>query len=167
MFISSGEKRVEVTDQDNDVTTSVAGANGYETIIDLSPDTDIYYKFPKGDHPQLGSEGNLRLRLQLPQEGAGSTEVGDNAKIRIIAQGPEEDDAGSDVLGRTFRYRQFSQPDLYDDEDVPRLHIPDNVKITEAAHFKIQVDNSTNGNDVDLSQTGGYFTLETYRGVVR
>lgn len=167
MFVNSGEKRVEVTDQDNDVTTSVAGSNGYETVVDLSPDTDIYYKIPEGDHPQFGSEGNLRIRMQLPQEGGGSTEIGDDAKIRIIAQGPEEDQAGSDVLNRVFRYREFSQSNLYDDENVPRLQFSDNVKITEAAHLKIQVDNSTNGNDVDLSQTGGYFTLETFRGVVR
>lgn len=167
MPIKSGEKRVEITDQDNDVDTYVAGQHGYETIWDLSPSTDIYYKFLKGDHPQLGSEGNLRFRMVLPQEGGGSTEIGDNAKIRIVAQGPEEDEAGADVMGRVFRYRTFSQADLFDEDDVPRLHFQSNFRITEAAHLKVQVDNSTNGNDVDLSQSGGFLSVEGYRGTER
>lgn len=166
MSLSANDTRVDVTDQDNDVTTSVAGANGFETIWDLSPDTDIYYRFLKADHPQLGSEGNLRIRMQLPQDGGGSTEIGENAKIRFVARGPETDDTG-DKLGRVFRYRRFANADQYDEDDVVRLMFNENVKITEASHFEVQVDNSTNGNDVDLSQTGGYLTVEAYRGTKR
>lgn len=170
-FIEPGEKRVEVGTQDNDATTSIAGANGWETVFDLSPDTDIYYKWPHGDHPQLGSDGNLRFRMQLPQEGGGSTEISDDAQIRIIAQGPEEDQAGADVLGQIFRYRRFSQANQFDEEDVVRVRFADNVEITEAAHVKVQINNTTGvgggGNDVDLSQSGGYMTVEAYRGVER
>jgi hypothetical protein len=159
----AGDTRVFVTDQDSDVSTSVAGANGYETIYDLSPDTDISYLYLAGDDPQLGSQGNLRLRLQLPQEGGGSTEIGDDANIRIIAQGPQEDKGDTKTLGRTFTYGEFSNTDQYDNEDVVRLDFEEPALITEAAHLKIQVDNSTNGNDVDLSQTGGQVELETFR----
>ena len=163
--IQSGDKRIFITDQDNDVTTTVAGQNKWETIFDLSPSTDIYYWLLEGDHPQLGSEGNLRLRMQLPQDGGGSTEISDNASVRIIAQSPEEEDV--DQLGRTFRYREFSQASQFDNDDVVRMYLDSNVKITEAAHLKVQVDNSTAGNDVDLSQSGGYLNLEIYRGTVR
>lgn len=166
-FIKPGEKRVEVGTQDNDVTTSIAGANGYETIWDLSPDTDIYYKLPREDHPQLGSAGNLRVRMQLPQDDGGATEISGDAELRIIAQGPEEDQAGADVLGRTYRYQNFSQPDQFNEEDVVRLRLGDNVRVTEAAHLKVQVDNSVAGNDVDLSQSGGFLSVEMYRGVER
>ena len=165
MVLQPGDKRVEVTEQDNDVTTTVAGANGYETIFDLSPSTDIYYWILKADHPQLGSQGNLRIRMQLPQEGGGSTEIGDNAKVRLVGQGPEEEDTTQ--LGRSWRYRSFSQADQYDEDDVVRLTLNENVNITEAAHLKLQVDNSVNGNDVDLSQTGGYVSVEMYRGTER
>lgn len=167
MRVKANEERVDVTDQDNDVTTSVAGANGFNAIWDLSPSTDVYYKILQQDHPQLGSQGNLRLRMQLPQEGGGSTEISDNARIRITAQSPLEDNEGTDVLGEVFRYRRFSQPDQFDDEDVVRLTLGENVKITEAGHLKVEVDNSDAGNDVDLSQSGGFLTLEAYRGVTR
>lgn len=165
MPLKNSDKRVSVTDQDNDVTTSVAGANGFETIWDLEPDTDIYYWLLKSNHSQMGPEGNYRLRMQLPQDGGGSTEIGDNAEVRLIAQDPTEEDVNQ--LGRTFRYREFSQADQFDNEDVVRVALDRNVKITEAAHLKVQVDNSTNGNDVDLSQTGGYLSLELHRGVAR
>lgn len=163
MPIQSGDKRVDVTEQDNDVTTSIAGANGWETIWDLSPGTDLYYWLLKEDHPQLGSGGNLKLRMQLPQDGGGSTEIGDNAEIRIVARGPEANETG-DKLGRVYRYREFSQANQFDNEDVNRIRLDKNVEITEAAHLEIQVNNSTNGNDVDLSQSGGYLTLEMFRG---
>lgn len=166
MPLSSGDKRVEVGTKDNDVTTSVAGANGFEDIWDLSPSTDIYYYLLPMDHPQLGSEGNLRVRMQLPQDGSGSTEIGDDAKIRIVARGPETDSTGDD-LGRVYRYRSFSQPDQFDDENVVRLNLADVVNLTEAGHLVVQVDNSTNGNDVDLSQSGGFLTIEAFRGVER
>lgn len=163
--IQAGDKRVDVTDQDNDVTTSVAGSNGFETVFDLNPSTDIYYWILKSDHPQLGSEGNLRLRMQLPQDGGGSTQIGDDAKVRIAAQGPEQEDL--DQLGRQWRYRRFTNADQYDEDDVVRIQLEKNVKITEAAHLLVQVDNSTNSNDVDLSQSGGYITIEMFRGTVR
>lgn len=163
--VTGSEKRVEVTDQDNDVTTSIAGANGFETVFDLSPDTDIYYLLYQGDHPKLGSQGNPRLRLTLPQEGGGSTEISDDAKIRIIKQGPEEEDV--DQLGQEFRYRRFSQADQFDEEDVVRMNLNRTVGVAEAGHLKIQVDNSTAGNDVDLSQTGGFVSVDLHRGVER
>lgn len=160
--IRPSDKRVSVTDQDNDVTTTVAGANGYETIWDLSPSTDIYYWLLQSDHPQLGSDGNLRLRMQLPEEGSGSTEISDDAQVKLIAQGPEQEDETQ--LGRSFPYRRFSQADQYDEEDVTRLHINNDVKITEASHLKLEIDNSTSGSDVDLSQSGGFVDLEMIRG---
>lgn len=156
------DKRVSVTDQDNDVTTSIAGANGSETIWDLQPSTDIYYWLLQADHPQLGSDGNLRVRMQLPQDGGGSTEISDDATVRFVAQGPEQEDTKQ--LGRTFPYRRFSQASQFDEEDVVRLHLNRDVKITEASHFKVEVDNSTAGNDIDLSQTGGFLEVEMIRG---
>lgn len=164
--IQSGDKRVTVTDQENDVTTSVAGADGWQTVWDLQPGTDIYYYLLEEDHRQLGSEGNLKLRMQLPQEGGGSTEIDDNAKIRLVARGPESDETGT-RLGRTYRYREFSNADQFDVDDVVRLGLEETAKITEAAHLEVQVDNSVAGNDVDLSQTGGYLTIEAFRGTER
>lgn len=160
--IRPNDKRVSVTDQDNDVTTTIAGANGYETVWDLSPSTDIYYWLLQADHPQLGSDGNLRFRMQLPEEGSGSTEISDDASVRLIAQGPEQEDTTQ--LGRSFKYRRFSQANQFDEEDVVRLHLNNDVKITEASHLKVQVDNSADGNDVDLSQTGGFMEVELVRG---
>lgn len=160
--IRPDDKRVSVTDQDNDVSTLVAGADGMQTVWDLQPSTDIYYWLLQGDHPQLGSEGNLRFRMQLPREGGGSTEISDNATVRIVAQGPEQEDTTQ--LGRTFPYRRFSQANQFDEEDVTRLFLENDNKITEAAHLKVQVDNSDAGNDVDLSQTGGYLEVEMIRG---
>ena len=160
-----GDKRVFVTDQDNDVTTSIAGANGFETIWDLSPSTDISYLILSEDHPQLGSLGNLRLRFQFPQEGGAATEIGDDAQVKIVAQGPEEEKGDQDVLGRVFRYGEFSNANQYANEDVVRLTTRESAMITEAAHLKIKVDNSTNGNDVDLSQTGGQADMELFRRV--
>lgn len=162
MPIQSGDSRVFVSDQDNDVTTSVAGANGWETIWDLSPGTDIEYMVLKEDHPQLGSKGNLRIRMQLPEDGSGSTEVSDDFKIRIVARGPENDTTG-ERLGRVYRYQEFSQTNQFDADDVVRLGLPENVKVTEAAHLEIQVQDPTSSNDVDLSQSGGYLTVEAYR----
>lgn len=160
--VRPNDKRVSVTDQDNDVTTTIAGANGMETIWDLEPSTDIYYWLLQGDHPQLGSEGNLRIRMQLPEEGNASTEIADDADVRLIAQGPEQEDETQ--LGRTFPYRRFSQANQFDEEDVTRLFLESDVKITEAGHLKLQVDNSTQGEDVDLSQSGGYLEVEMIRG---
>ena len=160
-----GDKRVFVTDQDNDITTSIAGANGYETIWDLSPSTDISYLGLSEDHPQLGSLGNLRLRFQFPQEGGGSTEIGDDAKVKLVAEGPEEEAGDQDIIGRVFRYGEFSNANQYDNEDVVRLTPRDWFRITEAAHLKVKVDNSNNGNDVDLSQSGGQCELELFRRV--
>lgn len=161
--LRGGESRDFVTDQDNDVTTTVAGSAGWETVWDLSPGTDVYYFLLEGDHPSLGSLGNLRFRMQLPQDGGASTQIGDNAKIRIVARGPEQDTTG-DRLGRVYRYREFSNPDQFDADDVNRLNLPENVEITEGAHLEVQVNNSVNSNDVDLSQSGGYLHIEAYRG---
>ena len=161
--VTGNERRLFRTDQDNDVTTSIAGANGWETVWDLQPSTDIFYLLFKSDHPRLGSQGNLRLRLQFPQEGGGSTEISDNADVRVIKQDPTEEDV--DQIGRTFKYRQFSQSDQYDEEDVVRLNHNRTIGIPEASHLKIQVDNSTAGNDVDLSQQGGFVEFELHRGV--
>lgn len=162
MPIQSGDSRVWVTDQDNDVTTSVAGANGWETIFDLSPSTDIEYLLLNEDNPQLGSKGDLRIRMQLPQDGSGSTEVSDDFKIRLVARGPEQDTTG-DRLGRVFFYQEFSQTNQFDSDDVVRLGLPEPVKITEAAHLEVQVNDPADTNDVDLSQSGGYLTVEAYR----
>lgn len=160
-----GDKRVFITDQDSDVTTSVAGSNGFETIWDLSPSTDISYVFPEEDSPQLGSLGNLRIRFQFPQDGGGSTEISDDARVKFIAQKPNEEEGPTDVIGRIYRYGEFSNSDQYDNDNVIRLTPEETALITEASHFKIQVDNSTAGNDVDLSQTGGQADVETFRRV--
>lgn len=160
--VRPNDKRVSVTDQDNDVTTSIAGADGMQTIYDLSPSTDIYYWLLQGDHPQLGSEGNLRFRMQLPEEGQAATEISDDATVRLVAQGPEQEDTTQ--LGRTFPYRRFSQANQFDEEDVVRLFLESDIKITEAAHLKVQVDNSTQGSDVDLSQSDGFLEVEMIRG---
>lgn len=162
MPIQDGDSRVFVSDQDNDVTTTVAGTNAWETIWDLNPGTDIEYMLLPEDHPQLGQRGDLRIRMQLPQDGSGSTEIGDDAKIRLVARGPESD-ATPDRLGRVFRYQEFSQANQFDSDNVVRLGLSDITKITEAGHLEVQVDNSTNSNDVDLSQSGGYLTVEAFR----
>lgn len=162
MPVQSSDSRVFITDEDPDVTTSVGGQDSWETIFDLSPGTDIEYLFLKEDHPQLGSKGNLRLRLQLPEEGSGTTEVSDDFKIRIVARGPEHDQTG-DRKGRVYRYQEFSQTNQFDADDVVRLGLPKNVKITEAAHLEIQVLDPAGNNDVDLSQGGGYLSIEGYR----
>lgn len=163
--VDNTEKRVTVSDQDNDVTTSIAGADGYQTIWDLSPDTDIYYLLYRADHPRLTKDsdgGNLRIRMQLPQEGGGSTEISGDANVRLIKQGPEEEDV--DQLGQSWRYRRFSSADQYSNEDVVRVNLNRNVGIPEAGHLKVQVDNSTAGKDVDLSQSGGFLEIEAFRG---
>lgn len=158
-----GDERLFVDENDDDVTTTIAGANGFETVFDLVPDTDIYYWLLQSGHPQLGEQGDLRLRMQLPQEGGGSTEIGDDAEIRVIVRPPRPDDPG-DRISRVFTYREFSQTTQFDNEDVVRLNLSKDYKVGESRHIEVQVDNSTNGNDVDLSQSGGFIQLEAVRG---
>lgn len=164
---AEGETRQFITSQDSDVATTVGGANGMEEIFDLEPPAGVYYRLYSEDHHRIAGDakGAIRLRLTLTQDAA-TTEIGEDATVIVVAQDPTEE--GETQIGPTFRYSQFKNANQYDNEDVVRLsQMPDGqpfVEITEGAHLKLKVDNSSNGNDVDLSESDAKLEFEMFRG---
>jgi hypothetical protein len=161
------ETRRTITESDPNVTTTVAGADGDEVIFDLSPPAGVYYRLYSEDHPKIqsASDGPLRLRLTLTQDGS-STEIGGDATVTLIGQDATEE--GETQIGPDYPYSVFKNADQYSNEDVIRLtQLPEgkrSVKFPEASHLKIKVDNSGNGNDIDLSETDASVELEVFRG---
>lgn len=130
---------ITLTDQAGDVTFSdTNGNNQPETFFDLTVPTATEYRLlPSRKMPQR--DQGLFLRLNL--DDSGPSDLPDDAQVRIIVQGPSEED--EQQIGGTISLRQFNNADQFDSEEVYRLQMDKEYRLKEDRHLKIQVISST------------------------
>lgn len=149
---NADESVVRISKEHPSVTTyDYGGGNRQpEDILDLSPPTSVDY---------LLKDEQLHIVLEL--ETAGASEIGSDATLRWVAQGPLEEDTTK--VTRDYRYAEFSEANQRNAEEkvyfefvLERKDFP--VTITEDGHLKLQM-----LHDTDVAWTNCTVEFEIYR----